>query len=146
MFCPAGCAVAPVMLNGCWQIGFPLLNTCISVQVYDLISVSDDDRVLFPAGECCPESAAQVAAPSVPSAEVPAGTRPGPEDARRAALARGVSMSLPSSPLLPRQPGLLHARACAKSPGESRRGQLASSQHCNSAGCASRGGNTVEPC
>lgn len=81
-----------------------------------------DDRVLFPAGECCPESAAQVAAPSVPSAEVPGGTRPGPEDARRAALARGVSMSLPSSPLLPRQPGLLHARACAKSPGESRRG------------------------
>ncbi|XP_065697322.1 protein TANC1 isoform X1 [Patagioenas fasciata] len=72
-------------------------------------------------GECCPESAAGVAAPPVPSAEPPAGPRPGPEDARRAALARGVSMSLPASPLLPRQPGLLHGRACAKSPGPARK-------------------------
>ncbi|XP_065493559.1 protein TANC1 isoform X2 [Caloenas nicobarica] len=69
-------------------------------------------------GECCPESAVQVAAPSVRGAEAALSRQPG---ARRAAPARAASVSLPSSPLLPRQPGLLPARASTKSPGPARK-------------------------
>lgn len=89
--------------------------------LFILVCHITDDNVLFLAGECCPESAVQ-AAPSVPSAEGPVRPPPGPQDTRRVTLARGVSMSLPSSPLLPRQPGLLHARASTKSPGKWRWG------------------------
>ncbi|KAL9848364.1 protein TANC1 isoform 1-T1 [Geothlypis trichas] len=72
-------------------------------------------------GDCCPENASQVAAASGHNADFPRGEQPGSQDTPRANLAKGVSMSLPSSPLLPRQPCLMHARANKKSPGPLRK-------------------------
>ncbi|NWR78926.1 TANC1 protein, partial [Centropus unirufus] len=54
-------------------------------------------------------------------ADLPSGTEPGPEDACRRNLAKGVSMSLPASPLLPRQSYLVQARPNKKSPGPVRK-------------------------
>ncbi|XP_014746114.1 PREDICTED: protein TANC1 isoform X4 [Sturnus vulgaris] len=69
-----------------------------------------------PAGDCCPEDALQVTATSGHNADFPSGEQPGSQDTYRANLAKGVSMSLPSSPLLPRQSYLMQARANKKSP------------------------------
>ncbi|XP_030807692.1 protein TANC1 isoform X2 [Camarhynchus parvulus] len=74
-----------------------------------------------PAGDCCPENASQVAATSGHNADFPSGEQPGSQDTYRANLAKGVSMSLPSSPLLPRQSYLMQARANKKSPGPVRK-------------------------
>ncbi|NXU17864.1 TANC1 protein, partial [Pardalotus punctatus] len=63
----------------------------------------------------------QVTATSGHNADFPAGNQPGSEDASRMNLAKGVSMSLPSSPLLPRQSYLMQARANKKSPGPVRK-------------------------
>ncbi|NXQ36293.1 TANC1 protein, partial [Alaudala cheleensis] len=63
----------------------------------------------------------QVTAASGPSAAFPSGEQPGSQDTPRANLAKGVSMSLPSSPLLPRQSYLMQARASKKSPGPARK-------------------------
>ncbi|XP_016324842.1 protein TANC1-like isoform X2 [Sinocyclocheilus anshuiensis] len=51
----------------------------------------------------------------------PAGVHPFPpaDEGLRLGLAKGVSMSLPSSPLLPRQTYVMAARPCKKSPGPS---------------------------
>uniref|UniRef100_A0A8C3U0S5 Tetratricopeptide repeat, ankyrin repeat and coiled-coil containing 1 n=1 Tax=Catharus ustulatus TaxID=91951 RepID=A0A8C3U0S5_CATUS len=67
-------------------------------------------------GDCCPEDASQVTATSGHNADFPSGEQPGSQDTYRANLAKGVSMSLPSSPLLPRQSYLMQARANKKSP------------------------------
>ncbi|NWR93320.1 TANC1 protein, partial [Furnarius figulus] len=72
-------------------------------------------------GDCCPENASQVAATSGHNADFPPGDQPGPEDTYRMNVAKGVSMSLPSSPLLPRQAYLMQARANKKSPGAVRK-------------------------
>ncbi|NXP54953.1 TANC1 protein, partial [Heliornis fulica] len=72
-------------------------------------------------GECCPENASQVLAAATQSAELPAGSEPAPKDTFRMNLAKGVSMSLPSSPLLPRQSYLMQSRASKKSPGPIRK-------------------------
>ncbi|NWI84587.1 TANC1 protein, partial [Pitta sordida] len=72
-------------------------------------------------GDCSPENAPQVVATSGHHAESPPGDQPGPEDTFRMNLAKGVSMSLPSSPLLPRQAYLMQARASKKSPGAVRK-------------------------
>ncbi|KAM7049441.1 protein TANC1 isoform 4-T4 [Acridotheres tristis] len=69
-----------------------------------------------PAGDCCPEDALQATATSGHNADFPSGEQPGSQDTYRANLAKGVSMSLPSSPLLPRQSYLMQARANKKSP------------------------------
>ncbi|KAJ8394534.1 hypothetical protein AAFF_G00045440 [Aldrovandia affinis] len=45
----------------------------------------------------------------------------GPEDIFRLSLAKGVSMSLPSSPLLPRQSYMMPSRSCKRSPGPVRK-------------------------
>uniref|UniRef100_A0A8C3TSA4 Tetratricopeptide repeat, ankyrin repeat and coiled-coil containing 1 n=1 Tax=Catharus ustulatus TaxID=91951 RepID=A0A8C3TSA4_CATUS len=74
-----------------------------------------------PSGDCCPEDASQVTATSGHNADFPSGEQPGSQDTYRANLAKGVSMSLPSSPLLPRQSYLMQARANKKSPGPVRK-------------------------
>ncbi|NWS81408.1 TANC1 protein, partial [Toxostoma redivivum] len=68
-----------------------------------------------------PEDALQVTATSGHNADFPSGEQPGSQDTYRANLAKGVSMSLPSSPLLPRQSYLMQARANKKSPGPVRK-------------------------
>uniref|UniRef100_A0A8C3R141 Tetratricopeptide repeat, ankyrin repeat and coiled-coil containing 1 n=1 Tax=Cyanoderma ruficeps TaxID=181631 RepID=A0A8C3R141_9PASS len=73
------------------------------------------------AGDCCPENASQVTATSGHNADFPSGEQPGSQDTYRTNLAKGVSMSLPSSPLLPRQSYLMQARANKKSPGAVRK-------------------------
>lgn len=77
-----------------------------------------DDKILFLAGDCCPENASQVTSTSGHNADFPTGDQPGSQDTYRTNLAKGVSMSLPSSPLLPRQSYLMQARANKKSPGK----------------------------
>ncbi|XP_051666347.1 protein TANC1 isoform X2 [Manacus candei] len=72
-------------------------------------------------GDCCLENASQAIATSGHNADLPPGEQPGPEDTCRMNVAKGVSMSLPSSPLLPRQTYLLQARANKKSPGPVRK-------------------------
>ncbi|NXS51449.1 TANC1 protein, partial [Brachypteracias leptosomus] len=63
----------------------------------------------------------QVVATSGHNADLPVGDQPVPEDTYRMNLAKGVSMSLPSSPLLPRQSYLMQSRANKKSPGPVRK-------------------------
>ncbi|NXN39817.1 TANC1 protein, partial [Rhinoptilus africanus] len=67
------------------------------------------------------ENAVQVVAASGHNADFPSGNQPGSEDSYRMNLAKGVSMSLPSSPLLPRQSYLMQSRANKKSPGPIRK-------------------------
>ncbi|NWV68272.1 TANC1 protein, partial [Malurus elegans] len=66
-------------------------------------------------------NASQVPAASGHSADFSSGEQPGSQDTCRMNLAKGVSMSLPSSPLLPRQSYLMQARANKKSPGAVRK-------------------------
>ncbi|XP_075368397.1 protein TANC1 isoform X5 [Mycteria americana] len=73
------------------------------------------------AGDSCPENALQVIATSGHSADFPIGNEPTCEDTYRMNLAKGVSMSLPSSPLLPRQSYLMQSRSNKKSPGPIRK-------------------------
>uniref|UniRef100_A0A8U7P2W3 Tetratricopeptide repeat, ankyrin repeat and coiled-coil containing 1 n=1 Tax=Corvus moneduloides TaxID=1196302 RepID=A0A8U7P2W3_CORMO len=61
-------------------------------------------------------NALQVTSTSGHNADFPTGDQPGSQDTYRTNLAKGVSMSLPSSPLLPRQSYLMQARANKKSP------------------------------
>ncbi|NWX21548.1 TANC1 protein, partial [Aegotheles bennettii] len=63
----------------------------------------------------------QVIATSGHNADFPVGNQPGSEDTYRMNLAKGVSMSLPSSPLLPRQSYLVQSRSNKKSPGPVRK-------------------------
>ncbi|NXD26149.1 TANC1 protein, partial [Spelaeornis formosus] len=63
----------------------------------------------------------QVTAASGHNADFLPVEQPGSQDSYRTNLAKGVSMSLPSSPLLPRQSYLMQARASKKSPGALRR-------------------------
>lgn len=77
-----------------------------------------DDKILFLAGDFCPENALQVVATSGHNADFPIGNQPVSEDTYRMNLAKGVSMSLPSSPLLPRQSYLMQSRSNKKSPGK----------------------------
>ncbi|KAM6348909.1 LOW QUALITY PROTEIN: protein TANC1 [Alca torda] len=72
-------------------------------------------------GDSCLENAVQVVATSGHNADFPSGNQPGSEDTYRMNLAKGVSMSLPSSPLLPRQSYLMQSRANKKSPGPIRK-------------------------
>ncbi|XP_053116228.1 protein TANC1 isoform X3 [Hemicordylus capensis] len=67
-------------------------------------------------GDSCSESALQIITTSGHSADFPGGIQPVPEDVYRMNLAKGVSMSLPSSPLLPRHAYLMQSRASKKSP------------------------------
>ncbi|XP_035160684.1 protein TANC1 isoform X20 [Callithrix jacchus] len=55
------------------------------------------------------------------SGDSPVSSLPAAEDTYRVSLAKGVSMSLPSSPLLPRQSHLVQSRANKKSPGPVRK-------------------------
>uniref|UniRef100_A0A8C4XU89 Tetratricopeptide repeat, ankyrin repeat and coiled-coil containing 1 n=1 Tax=Falco tinnunculus TaxID=100819 RepID=A0A8C4XU89_FALTI len=55
------------------------------------------------------------------NADFPIGNQPVSEDTYRMNLAKGVSMSLPSSPLLPRQSYLMQSRSNKKSPGPVRK-------------------------
>ncbi|CAN0230184.1 unnamed protein product [Bubo scandiacus] len=73
------------------------------------------------AGDSCAENALQVIATSGHNADLPPGSQPGSEDTYRMNLAKGVSMSLPSSPLLPRQSYLMQSRSNKKSPGPIRK-------------------------
>nr|XP_025964549.1 protein TANC1 isoform X3 [Dromaius novaehollandiae] len=68
------------------------------------------------AGDSCPENALQVIATSGHNADFPIGNQPISEDIYRMNVAKGVSMSLPSSPLLPRQCYLMQSRSNKKSP------------------------------
>ncbi|NXW44544.1 TANC1 protein, partial [Nyctiprogne leucopyga] len=63
----------------------------------------------------------QVVAASGHNADLPIGNQPVSEDTYRMNLAKGVSMSLPSSPLLPRQSYLMQSRSNKKSPGPIRK-------------------------
>ncbi|XP_009637315.2 protein TANC1 isoform X2 [Egretta garzetta] len=72
-------------------------------------------------GDSCPENAFQVIATSGHNADFPTGNQPASEDTYRMNLAKGVSMSLPSSPLLPRQSYLMQSRSSKKSPGPIRK-------------------------
>ncbi|KFP31684.1 Protein TANC1 [Colius striatus] len=67
------------------------------------------------------ENALQVMATSGQSVDFPIGNQPVSEDTYRMNLAKGVSMSLPSSPLLPRQSYLVQSRSNKKSPGPIRK-------------------------
>nr|XP_009664832.1 PREDICTED: protein TANC1 isoform X1 [Struthio camelus australis]XP_009664833.1 PREDICTED: protein TANC1 isoform X1 [Struthio camelus australis]XP_009664834.1 PREDICTED: protein TANC1 isoform X1 [Struthio camelus australis] len=73
------------------------------------------------AGDSCPENALQVIATSGHNADFPVGNQPISEDIYRMNLAKGVSMSLPSSPLLPRQCYMMQSRSNKKSPGPIRK-------------------------
>ncbi|XP_064370569.1 protein TANC1 isoform X4 [Dromaius novaehollandiae] len=73
------------------------------------------------AGDSCPENALQVIATSGHNADFPIGNQPISEDIYRMNVAKGVSMSLPSSPLLPRQCYLMQSRSNKKSPGPIRK-------------------------
>ncbi|XP_062493843.1 protein TANC1 isoform X3 [Pezoporus occidentalis] len=73
------------------------------------------------AGDSSPENALQVIATSGHNADFPIGNQPVSEDTYRMNLAKGVSMSLPSSPLLPRQSYLMQSRSNKKSPGPIRK-------------------------
>uniref|UniRef100_A0A8C3KY03 Tetratricopeptide repeat, ankyrin repeat and coiled-coil containing 1 n=1 Tax=Chrysolophus pictus TaxID=9089 RepID=A0A8C3KY03_CHRPC len=79
------------------------------------------------AGDSCPENALQSVAASGHSADLPTGNQPTPGDAYRMNLAKGVSMSLPSSPLLPRQSYLMQSRSNKKSPGPIRKAKYVES-------------------
>uniref|UniRef100_A0A8D0FV85 Tetratricopeptide repeat, ankyrin repeat and coiled-coil containing 1 n=1 Tax=Strix occidentalis caurina TaxID=311401 RepID=A0A8D0FV85_STROC len=79
------------------------------------------DKILFLAGDSCAENALQVIATSGHNADLPPGSQPGSEVTYRMNLAKGVSMSLPSSPLLPRQSYLMQSRSNKKSPGPIRK-------------------------
>ncbi|XP_067405515.1 protein TANC1 isoform X2 [Emydura macquarii macquarii] len=72
-------------------------------------------------GDSCPENALHVIATSGYSADSPISNQPVPEDMYRMNLTKGVSMSLPSSPLLPRQSYLMQTRSNKKSPGPIRK-------------------------
>ncbi|XP_034642302.1 protein TANC1 isoform X3 [Trachemys scripta elegans] len=72
-------------------------------------------------GDSCPENVLHIIATSGYSADSPIGNQPVPEDMYRLNLAKGVSMSLPSSPLLPRQSYLMQTRSNKKSPGPIRK-------------------------
>ncbi|XP_061464687.1 protein TANC1 isoform X2 [Rhineura floridana] len=72
-------------------------------------------------GDSCSESTLQIIATSGHNADFPSGMQPVPEDVYRMNLAKGVSMSLPSSPLLPRHAYLMQSRASKKSPGPIRK-------------------------
>ncbi|NXN74325.1 TANC1 protein, partial [Himantopus himantopus] len=63
----------------------------------------------------------QVLATSGHNADFPVGHQPVSEATYRMNLAKGVSMSLPSSPLLPRQSYLMQSRSNKKSPGPIRK-------------------------
>ncbi|KAM5279986.1 protein TANC1 isoform 2-T2 [Ctenodactylus gundi] len=65
-------------------------------------------------GDFGPETSS--ALPSGHGGDTPTSTLPVVEDTYRVSLAKGVSMSLPSSPLLPRQSHLVQSRANKKSP------------------------------
>ncbi|XP_019335791.1 protein TANC1 isoform X1 [Alligator mississippiensis] len=73
------------------------------------------------AGDSCPENAVPVIVASGQNADFPIGNQPVPEDMYRMNLTKGVSMSLPSSPLLPRQSYLMQSRSNRKSPGPIRK-------------------------
>ncbi|XP_061219800.1 protein TANC1 isoform X6 [Neopsephotus bourkii] len=73
------------------------------------------------AGDSSPENALQVIATSGHNADFLIGNQPVSEDTYRMNLAKGVSMSLPSSPLLPRQSYLMQSRSNKKSPGPIRK-------------------------
>ncbi|KAM6070591.1 protein TANC1 isoform 2-T3 [Chlamydotis macqueenii] len=72
-------------------------------------------------GDSCPENALQAIATSGHNADFPLGNQLVSEDAYRMNLAKGVSMSLPSSPLLPRQSYSVQSRSSKKSPGPVRK-------------------------
>ncbi|XP_054826171.1 protein TANC1 [Eublepharis macularius] len=72
-------------------------------------------------GDSCSESALQIIATSGHNTDIPGGVQPVSEDAYRMNLTKGVSMSLPSSPLLPRHAYLMQSRASKKSPGPIRK-------------------------
>ncbi|XP_074684492.1 protein TANC1 isoform X3 [Strix aluco] len=72
-------------------------------------------------GDSCAENALQVIATSGHNADLPPGSQPGSEVTYRMNLAKGVSMSLPSSPLMPRQSYLMQSRSNKKSPGPIRK-------------------------
>ncbi|KFP42891.1 Protein TANC1, partial [Chlamydotis macqueenii] len=67
------------------------------------------------------ENALQAIATSGHNADFPLGNQLVSEDAYRMNLAKGVSMSLPSSPLLPRQSYSVQSRSSKKSPGPVRK-------------------------
>lgn len=79
------------------------------------------------AGDSCPENALQSVAASGHGADLPTGNQHIPGDAYRMNLAKGVSMSLPSSPLLPRQSYLMQSRSNKKSPGPIRKAKYVES-------------------
>ncbi|XP_006126899.3 protein TANC1 isoform X6 [Pelodiscus sinensis] len=69
------------------------------------------------AGDSCQENALHIIATSGCDADSPICNQLIPEDMYRLNLTKGVSMSLPSSPLLPRQSYLMQTRSNKKSPG-----------------------------
>ncbi|OXB55419.1 hypothetical protein ASZ78_014547, partial [Callipepla squamata] len=77
--------------------------------------------------DSCPENALQTVAASGHSADFPVGNQHISGDAYRMNLAKGVSMSLPSSPLLPRQSYLMQSRSNKKSPGPIRKAKYVES-------------------
>uniref|UniRef100_A0A8C4VCH0 Tetratricopeptide repeat, ankyrin repeat and coiled-coil containing 1 n=1 Tax=Falco tinnunculus TaxID=100819 RepID=A0A8C4VCH0_FALTI len=94
---------------------------CVKYLHFILVYRKMDNNTVFLAGDSCPENAAQVIATSGHNADFPIGNQPVSEDTYRMNLAKGVSMSLPSSPLLPRQSYLMQSRSNKKSPGPVRK-------------------------
>ncbi|KAM6179054.1 protein TANC1 isoform 2-T2 [Rhynchocyon petersi] len=70
-------------------------------------------------GDFDPETAPVL--PPGPGGDFAVNSLPAAEDTYRVSLAKGVSMSLPSSPLLPRQSHLVQSRSNKKSPGPVRK-------------------------
>ncbi|KAJ8350218.1 hypothetical protein SKAU_G00253480 [Synaphobranchus kaupii] len=69
-----------------------------------------------------PSSQRRCLAGGGPNQEPGGGSHPyAPEDIFRLSLSKGVSMSLPSSPLLPRQAYMMPSRSCKRSPGPVRK-------------------------
>ncbi|XP_065606902.1 protein TANC1 isoform X2 [Cyrtonyx montezumae] len=78
-------------------------------------------------GDSCPENALQTVTASGHGADFPIDNQPISGDTYRMNLAKGVSMSLPSSPLLPRQSYLMQSRSNKKSPGPIRKAKYVES-------------------
>ncbi|XP_026530344.1 protein TANC1-like isoform X1 [Notechis scutatus] len=72
-------------------------------------------------GDSCSENVPQIISTSDHSANCQSGIQPVSEDVYRMNLAKGVSVSLPSSPLLPRHAYLMQTRVSKKSPGPVRK-------------------------
>ena len=82
----------------------------------DDLPICNGFSLFTPGSDFGPETSPQVLPPGH-GGDFSVSSLPVAEDTYRVSLAKGVSMSLPSSPLLPRQSHSVQSRSTKKSPG-----------------------------